>query len=182
MTRRLAVLPVLLLLGGCPKQPEVKGPEDDLGPPPTWEIVYLRSITSDVGDCANLEHMDTEAHITTKGIQVYAMHYTDSYIDEEVVTASAAGLEKKLVRNVLPDEEPAVSIIEAVEENRYFSYTDHDTFQLGPSRADGCSDESETITILTPGSTGIISLELGPDHPPLEGMALELHTLLSDQL
>ncbi|MBW2262812.1 MAG: hypothetical protein JRG91_12625 [Deltaproteobacteria bacterium] len=182
MTRRLAVLPVLFLLSGCPKQPDIQGPEDDPGPPPTWEIVYLRSITSDVGDCSNLEHMDTEAHVTTKGIQVYAMHYTDSSIDEEVVTASAAGLEKKLVRNVLPDEEPAVSIIKAVEENRYFSYSDHATFQLGPEVPDGCSGESETITILTPGSTGIISLELGPEHPPLEGMALELHELLSGQL
>jgi len=183
MTRRLVVLPVLLVLAGCPRQPQVVHPTDeDPGPSPTWEIVYLRSITSDVGSCENLEHMDTEAHITKKGIQVYAMHYTDSAIEGEVVTASAAGLEKKLVRNVLPDEEPALSIIGAVEENRYFSYAEHETFQLAPDLPEGCSRESETITILTPGSTGIITLELGPDQPPPEGMAREIHQLLSGQL
>ena len=183
MTRRLALLPVLLVLCGCPRQPQVVDPSDeDAGPPPTWEIVYLRSIASDVGDCSNLEYMDTEAHVTTKGIQVYAMHYTDSAIDGEVVTASSAGLEKKLVRNVLPDEEPALTIIRTVEEEGFYAFGEHVTYQLGPEVLDDCSDESETITILTPGSTGIISLEMGPEHPPLEGMALEIHALLSEYL
>jgi hypothetical protein len=138
-----------------------------------WEIIYTRSLTTDTGDCSNLEHMDTEMHIAPQGINVYALHYTENNIENAT---------KKLVRTVFPEDEPAATLIKTVEANRYYEFKEHATYALGPNPPDDCSDESESVTILTPATTAIVNLEFGPENPPPEGVFLEIYELLNEYL
>ena len=153
---------------------EVVEPEE---PIPTWEIVLTRTIATDPGDCQP-EYMDTAAHISAKGIFVYAMHYKDLEGDG----LPPADLERKLVREVAPDEEPAKTIIATVNAKKYFQYVEHPTYSIGAPLPEDCSKESATIHVETPSSTGIITLVQEPSLPQPEGMAAEIYELLDQYL
>lgn len=179
--RALLTATIFTLLAGCgPRSgPEPVDPGDDppdvYVPPenmPPWEIVYTRSIATDVGDC-KLEYMDREVHVAPQGVNVYVAHYTDP---------DDPSSEKKLITTIPADEEPARSVIDTVVAKGYWQLDDHATYQLFAEAPEGCSQESATIVITTPSKTGILKFVTGPDHPPAAGAAMELHTLLEQKL
>jgi hypothetical protein len=182
---RSCALASLVLLASCgPRNGHDVVEPPDKGPVvhPTWEVVYVLSTTSDVGDCQNLEHMDKEVHITSKIITVYVSHYTGTEYDKTMGEMAHSGVEKKLVRTIQASEQPAASIIAAIQDNQYYSYSRHETFSIGEHVMEDCSDEVESITVLTPKATGIATFEHGPDFPPADGMAKSLYDLIKAAL
>lgn len=189
--RRLAMLALVVTIGGCSgpgSQTDVdepgkvdKGKGQIKGPPP-WEIVWVRSITVDPGDCQNLERMDTEVHVAAQGINIYASHYTGSQAEVAKAELSTSAVKKKLVGTHGPETEPARTLIEEIEKHRYYDYVGHATYALESDPPEGCSDEAQSITILMPGSTSIINFEHGTDAGPAEGMVRDLYDLLKEKL
>lgn len=189
--RCLSALALLVVAGGCSgsaAQSDVNDAKDEVdkgkgqivGPEP-WEIIYVRSMTTGTGDCTNPERMDKEVHIAPQGVTVYLTHYADAGL-VPMGEPAPTGVDRKLMSTILPDQDPARTIIEVVEENRYYDHVEHSTYALSPQVQDACSMEVEAITITLPDKTGIITFVHGPDHDPPSGVALEIYKLLTDNL
>jgi hypothetical protein len=126
--------------------------------------------------------MDNEVHIAPQGINSYATHYKPGDPTGPMGEPAPPGIEKKLVSTIPPDEEPARSIIEAVEARGYYSYAEHVTHSVPADPEAGCSEEVESITVITPSNTGIITVEHGGQAGPLDGDARAIYELVTGRL
>lgn len=178
MPKTLLASVCLLACAGCgPKSAaDLDDPTSVYVPPeqmPPWEIVFTRSIVTDLGDCKSLEHMDKEVHVSPQGVTVYVSHYTD---------ADSAPSTKKLISTIPSDQEPARSVIDAIVAQGLWQHDEHATYRLDAEVTDDCSKESEVITIETPSKTGILEFVPAPEHPDPSGKALEIYSLIKDNL